>query len=58
MYEQFGRSAPFIAGAALLAVASLVVVWRVREPRTIDATEEDKGAHVWGNLKRMASARG
>ncbi len=56
LYEQFGRSAPFIAGAALLAVASLVVVWRVREPRTIDATEEDKGAHVWGNLKRMASA--
>lgn len=52
LYEQFGRSAPFIAGAALLAVASLVVVWRVREPRQIDV-EEDKGANVLSNLKVM-----
>ena len=52
LYEQFGRSAPFIAGAVLLAAASLVVVWRVREPRQIDV-EEDKGANVLGNLKVM-----
>lgn len=52
LYEQFGRSAPFIAGAVLVVVALLVAVWRVREPRQIDV-EEDKGANVLGNLKVM-----
>jgi maltose/moltooligosaccharide transporter len=52
LYEEFGRSAPFIAGAVLLVVASLVAVWRVREPRQIDL-DEDKGANVLSNLKVM-----
>jgi maltose/moltooligosaccharide transporter len=52
LYEQYGRSAPFIAGAVLVVVALSVAVWRVREPRQIDV-EEDKGANVLGNLKVM-----
>jgi MFS family permease len=48
-----GALIAYVAGG-LLIVASLVVVWRVREPREIQ-TEEDKGAHVLGNLKIMAS---
>jgi MFS family permease len=52
LYDSVGRAAPFIAGAVLLIVASLVAVWRVREPRVIE-TEEDKGAGVIQNLKEM-----
>ena len=52
LYEEFGRAAPFIAGAVLVVVASLVAVWRVREPRQIE-TEDEKGANVLGNLKVM-----
>lgn len=52
LYEQFGRSAPFIAGAVVVVVALLVAVWRVREPRQIEV-EEDKGANVLTNLKVM-----
>lgn len=52
LYEQFGRSAPFIAGAVVMVVALLVAVWRVREPRQIEV-EPDKGANVLTNLKVM-----
>jgi len=52
LYEEFGRAAPFLAGAVLVVIAMLVAVWRVREPRQIEV-EEDKGANVLGNLKIM-----
>ena len=52
LYENYGRAAPFIAGGALLVVASLVAVWKVREPRQIEV-EEEKSANVLGNLKVM-----
>ncbi|MCP4356434.1 MAG: SLC45 family MFS transporter [Chloroflexi bacterium] len=54
LYTAYGRAAPFIGGAVLLAVASLVAVWRVREPKTISLDEkEDRGAGVVANLKTM-----
>jgi len=52
LYESIGRAAPFIAGGALLVVALLVAVWKVREPRQIEV-EEEKSANVLGNLKVM-----
>ncbi len=52
LYENLGRAAPFIAGGVLLVVASLVAVWKVREPRQIE-TEEEKSANVLSNLKVM-----
>lgn len=51
LYEAFGRTAPFIAGAVLLVVAALTAVWRVREPRHIALDEEDRGGSVLTNLR-------
>ena len=33
LFNNFGRAAPFIAGAVLMVVALSVAVWRVREPK-------------------------
>ena len=35
LFNNFGRAAPFIAGAVLMVVALSVAVWRVREPREL-----------------------
>ncbi len=37
LFNNFGRAAPFIAGAILMVVALVVAVWRVREPRQLVA---------------------
>ncbi len=37
LFNNFGRAAPFIAGAILMIVALAVAVWRVREPRQLVA---------------------
>ncbi|MBK8987589.1 MAG: MFS transporter [Chloroflexi bacterium] len=55
LYEAFGRAAPFIAGAVVLIAASLVAVWKVKEPRQITLDEEDKGGSVIANLKLLFS---
>jgi MFS family permease len=40
LYNNVSRSAPFIGAAIFLIIASLVAVWRVREPQQISATSE------------------
>jgi len=55
LYEAFGRAAPFIAGAVVLIAASLVAVWRVKEPRQITLDEEDRGGGVLANLRLLFS---
>jgi len=55
LYEAFGRAAPFIAGAVVLIAASLVAVWRVKEPRQIAVEEEDRGGGVLANLQLLFS---
>jgi maltose/moltooligosaccharide transporter len=57
LYDNFGREAPFIAGGILLAVAALVAVWRVKEPRHIELDEEDRGGSVLTNLKTLFSSQ-
>lgn len=55
LYEAFGRAAPFIAGAVVLIAASLVAVWKVKEPRQITLDEEDRGGGVLANLRLLFS---
>ncbi len=52
LYNNFGKAAPFVGGAILLAVAALTAVWRVHEPRQIAASDEpDEG--VLANLRTV-----
>jgi MFS family permease len=52
LFEQMGRAAPFIGGAALLVAAALVALFAVREPRQI-AAEEEGGAPEKGVLTNL-----
>lgn len=58
LYNLYGRAAPFIGGAVVVALASLVVIWRVREPRELasQATPEETTG-VWENLRAVAGRR-
>ena len=55
LFNNFGRAAPFIAGAILMIVALAVAVWRVHEPRQLgaDPTAEPPRS-VRGNLRLLA----
>jgi maltose/moltooligosaccharide transporter len=60
LFDAVGRPAPFIAGAILLAVAMLVVLVGVREPRHLaqDALEEADGestsvTSIWAHLRTV-----
>lgn len=56
LFNNFGRAAPFIAGAILMVVAMSVALWRVREPAqlTTDAGTEPKRT-VRENLRLLAA---
>ncbi len=55
LFNNFGRSAPFIAGAILMVVALSVALWRVREPRHLVAGDDDEPARsVMENLRLLA----
>ena len=55
LFNNFGRAAPFIAGAILMIVALAVAVWRVHEPRQLvaDPTAEPPRS-VRENLRLLA----
>ncbi|MCI0398474.1 MAG: MFS transporter [Chloroflexi bacterium] len=50
LFDNAGRSAPFIFGAGMLVVAAAVAVWLVKEPGEIAAPERDT-AGVLANLR-------
>lgn len=51
LFNSFGRSAPFIAGAAAMVVAMIAVVAFVREPREIQAGKDPERKGVIANLR-------
>ena len=58
LFEQFGRSAPFIAGAVATVVALVVGLIFVKEPPPTEAqviTNKEKSAGVLANLKNVFS---
>jgi len=55
LFNNFGRAAPFIAGAVLMIVALAVAVWRVREPKEPAADAgADEVRSVFDNLRLVA----
>lgn len=55
LFNNFGRAAPFIAGAILMVVALLVAVWRVREPRQlVEGDDTEPVRSVMENLRLVA----
>ncbi len=55
LFNNFGRAAPFIAGAILMVVALSVAVWRVREPRYLTAGDDAEPSRpVMENLRLLA----
>ncbi len=61
LFNNLGRSAPFIAGALAMAVALLVAVLFVREPRTLGSEQEDPTREVqkgvFQNVKTVLAER-
>lgn len=56
LFNNFGRAAPFIAGAILMVVSLSVALWRVREPRQLAAdTDAEPPRRVMENLRLLAS---
>ena len=55
LFEQFGRSAPFIAGAVAMVVALAVALIFVKEPAQIEsqAKNKEKSAGVLANLRTV-----
>jgi len=55
LFNNFGRAAPFIAGAILMVVALSVALWRVREPRYLTAGDDAEPSRpVIENLRLLA----
>ncbi len=55
LFNNFGRAAPFIAGAILMVVALSVALWRVREPRYLTAGDDAEPSRpVMENLRLLA----
>jgi MFS family permease len=57
LYDELGRAAPFVGAAIFLVIASLVAVWRVREPRQI-GKGEDSGQGFLENLRTALATSG
>ena len=55
LFNNFGRAAPFIAGAILMVVSLAVAVWRVREPKEpVNDVGADEVRSVIDNLRLVA----
>ena len=55
LFNNFGRAAPFIAGAILMVVSLSVALWRVREPRDLAAeADAEPPRSVRENLRLLA----
>ena len=50
LFNQLGRSAPFVGGAILLVVATAVALWGVKEPEKIEVEAETAEGNVLANL--------
>ena len=53
LFDAFGRTAPFIAGAIAMSVALIVVLFFVKEPKQIVVDKAEKQASVLENLKSI-----
>jgi MFS family permease len=53
LFDAFGRTAPFIAGAIAMSVALIVVLIFVKEPEQIKVETKEKQAGVLENLKSI-----
>ena len=53
LFDAFGRTAPFIAGAIAMSVALIVVLVFVKEPKQINVETKEKQAGVLENLKSI-----
>jgi maltose/moltooligosaccharide transporter len=51
LFNQFGREAPFIAGAVATAIAIGIVLIFVKEPPSITATEKDQQNSILQNVR-------
>ncbi len=54
LFERYGKAAPFFGAAIVVILATIVVLWRVKEPREIarpDSDAVDQG--VLGNLRAL-----
>jgi MFS family permease len=53
LFENMGRAAPFIGGAALLVVAALVALLAVREPQQVRREKRPTAEGLWRNLRSV-----
>ncbi|KAA3648829.1 MAG: MFS transporter [Chloroflexi bacterium] len=53
LFDEFGRSAPFIAGALLMVTVLVVALIFVKEPEKIQQDVKDKGQSVLQNLREV-----
>ncbi len=53
LFENFGRSAPFIGGAVLLVAACTVVLWGVKEPKQLAVSRDTSEDNVLANLQTV-----
>ncbi len=54
LFERYGRAAPFFGAAIVVVLATIVVLWRVKEPQEIDAPARDAaGKGVLSNLRAL-----
>lgn len=56
LFEQLGRSAPFVFGALLMLVALSIALVGVKEPQKATIEKEDVGAGVINNLRSVWNA--
>ena len=53
LFNKFGRSAPFVAGAVAMIVALGVALFFVKEPREVAGSEETEEARLIDNLRLL-----
>lgn len=53
LFNTMGRSAPFIAGGVLMAVAMLVAVWQVQEPAQRATAEPTAEQGLWDLIRHL-----
>ncbi len=53
LFDAFGRSAPFIAGAIAMAVALAIVLWKVKEPQELPGGAPPQQSSVLEDLKAL-----
>lgn len=53
LFNNYGREAPFIAGAILMVVALAFALWRVREPKTLREDAVEKPTPLMDSLRQV-----